>query len=583
MPSASPSPVKRPSLTSDRRTSSTHSLSSSAKLTTSHKAHRPHVVSRHSRNVSSGKGLGKLGKINSTANIIGDTKSHQRKRSGGTIPATSPRASTPNLKRNSSHVVLVKNTSHGNLRKNHSANALAAMGRVSHPALKKAGLAPAPKPKDQDKKTGFFELGDQSSGGEEDAEWEDSTTQSPEMTRNNSKTSTPARIATPNGDRRPADRMHKQVGTDSPPSASLKTNNRSAPNLRRIESTASHRAPDPAHLEQNLRSSRAPPAMSTVLAHAARTKLHRDESTRSFTQSTTEEAESPGKTMNGSGRAASSSGDGGVSHFLSTSTPDTPQTPAGQASDDDSTTNFMSNYRPQASESPEKPRMNKARLPHVPSRTQQKLELQRRETMRAGAATPTTPPVSSMGFNLGSSASLHSRSGSRGRNRSAAGDIKAIKQDYETAIKQLTVARRFRNPMLESLNRLKEGGILLGEVGVATSSGMFGKSRPPSRRGLNNMTNMNGSAKTGISRSLEDSKKPSPIPSRSSSRGRASKVQFQVSRQGSHDDIGLTTSAGSPDGVDYEEQDGISPAEALIRRVWESREVYDPGDSMANR
>lgn len=603
MPSASPSPIKRPSL--NERTSSTHSLSSSGRQTTAaaHKVHRPHVVSRHSRNVSHGKGLSKLGKTQSTASINTDHQhqqphQHQRRKSGGITPPDSPR--TPLVNRNGSHVTLPKNTSYGNLRKNHSASTLAR--NLSHPALKKVGLTPAPRQKSKEKKDGVFQLGDRSSDEEEEGEWEDSTTLSPEVTRNNSKTATPARVTTPNGEQNSHGRSESDVArperTSSPPQPDLRNNNRSVPNLRNDSMLGqSHIPPDPALLHQQPRASRAPPAMSTVSAHAGPSQLVRSESSKSFTHISHAEA-SLGSTAPATSNVTSasmnvtpatsgprsgpvpvaSSIEGGVSHFLPMETPSSAIRQIADESDEDSPSNFLSNYKPQPSESPEKTKtLHKARMPQNASRTQQKLELQRREIMRAGAATPTTSPPTGLGLNL-SSASLHNRASSRNRNRSLAGEIKAVKQDYESAVKQLTVVRRFRSPIVESMNRLKEKSALPQDIGLVSSSGAFSKSRPQSRRGPN-PTNVNGHTKTGpgVSRSLED-KGVSPLASRSNSRGRAGRVRFQ--RQSSHDDIEVTPSQGSLDGAQDDEHCGLTPEEALIRRIWDSREVYDAGEQV---
>ena len=219
---------------------------------------------------------------------------------------------------------------------------------------------------------------------------------------------------------------------------------------------------------------------------------------------------------------------------------------------------------PQPSESPEKARtLAKSRFASAPSRTQQKLELQRRETMRTGGGPDYAPFIghgSKCWFRL---CPLHSRSGSRGRNRSIAEEMKAQKVDFETGVKQLTVVRRFRNPIMQSLNRMKASGALHSDLGVAKNGPA--KSRPQSRRSMNSAAG-HGPNKASVSRSLEDNKSATTASgSRRTSRG----VHFQ--RQGSHDDIGITPSQGSPDGAD--EDDGISPEEALMRRIWNSRVV----------
>lgn len=545
MPSLSPSPAKRPSLT--ERTSSNHSLSGTPKQ--GHKVHRSRA---HGRNLSHGKNLTKLGKIHSSANIVAEAaRAHNRKKSGQESPPTSPGLPPP--KRNSSHVALPKNTSHSNLRKNLSATALPR--NVSHGALKKVGLPP-PQPKKKTKTTNEvgFELGDTSEEGEEeDAEWEDSTI-SPEVTRNNSKTSTPARIATPNQEQKSVDYkfIHKEK-ISSPPVVSLRNNHRSVPNFKSTE-LAHQAVQSPAILQQKSRSSRAPPAMSTMVAHAKLGHIQRNNSSRSFTHVGHEDAVLSPTHIEGS-----SSAEGGVSHFLSTSMP------ANEGSDDDSTSNFMGNYHPQPSESPEKPRtLNKS----LPSRTQQRLELQRREMMRSGAMTPTTPPSPGMAYGFGSSAALHSRASSRGRTRSLAEDAKDMAKKYEVASKQLEVVQRFRSPVLDSLKRLKGSGALPSDIGVVAPAAV--KSRPQSRRGLSHATNAGTSP---------EDKRPTSMSSRPPSRGGSGRVHFQ--RQGSHDDIGLSRSRGS-DG-DHDALDGVTEEEALIRRIWETREVYDPNEGIEAR
>ena len=566
MPSMSPSPAKRPSMT--ERSSSQASLSSSSKQNAGHKPHRPHVAKSHSRNLSHGKNLSKLNRTHSAANVT-ETKTHQRKKSGPTIPQRSP--TSPGLpKRNTSHVALLKNLSHRNLRKNHSETLL---GRnTSHTGLKKLGLAPAPRPKEESK-TGFFQLGDQSSGEEEEGEWEDTNTQSPEFTRNNSKASTPARIATPSNDQAarklPESGNEQRQRTSSPPAPIFRSTNRSLPDIR--QDSGGTPTQDPALLNHNGRSSRAPPAMSTIAAHAA-PNLLRSESSKSFTHINHADIEST-NAQSASITEASASAENGISRFLNQTPKSGAHSLIDNGSDEDSAT-FMSNYKPQPSESPEKPRnMNKSTFASMPSRTQQKLELQRREAMRQG---PATPPSASLGMAVGSSLSLHSRSGSRGRNRSLADDAKAQKINYETGVKQLLVVRRFRNPVLESLHRLKEKQILPADTGAITTGAGTGKGRPPSRRGLGTVT-AGGNAAPGESRN-QDSKKPSPITSRSNSRGAGGKVHF--SRQGSHDDIGVTPSQVSPDGGDFD--NGMSPEEALMRRMWNSQ-VYDTGEAMMAR
>lgn len=525
-------------------------------------------------------------------------RQHRRAKSGTATPSASPRATAGgHMKRNSSHAVLPKNRSHGNLRKNQSTNTLTVLNRnLSRGALNKLG-APAEQKarKAARQKQGVFDLGDGSSGDEDDAEWEDSTA-SPELTRNNTRNNsanasnapTPSRPQTPTGEptQKPPDRQLGAPGqkTSSPPEPSLLKGNKSAPDLRYDRGLSADRPrQDPALLTQNGRASRAPPAITTATARSSQQQLPRTESQTSLVKSSrtsleaSQETAQSAKTPSTPGVGTigtSSSGSAPVSHFLHHDAHDPePQRPT-ELADDHSLSDFMITYKPQPSESPEKPRtvLHRARLPGQPSRTQQKLELQRREAMRGHG-----PPPSSgagMALSAGSSVSLHSRSASKGRPRSVAGDYKAIKQDYETAIKQLTVVRRFRNPVLESLHRLKQNQSL-GTEGGAQPPPKHEQKRPPSRRGQ-----VTGPPTPRPSSTVESTPAATPpdqsktISFRPSetrpSHGRDSRVTFQLSRQGSHEDI-LTTSQDCPEVHHDEINDGLSPKEALIRRMWESR------------
>lgn len=615
MPSASPSRpplAKRPSM--QPRSSSTYSLSSSGKpgagagnaaaAANALKQPRPHLVSRHSRNVSYGRGSTNANAIananmpkKSMSQVYGDARHHKRNKSGTATPSASPKTTTAaHIKRNASHVVLPKNRSAGNLRKNQSASTLTALNRnLSRGALNKLGAPAEQKAKqERQRKQGVFDLGNASSEEEEEeAEWEDSTA-SPDLTRNNSKVPTPARSHTPNGNGEPIQKPPEQPPdpdmpekTSSPPEPSIIKNNRSAPNLRKERSFSQDRPrQDPALLQPNGRS-RAPPAMTTATAHSSQQNLNRNDSQRSLLKSSRTSLEASQESAEGGttpttsnapttpGLGTGSSGSAGVSHFLTNdhSLPRTDKDRHGSETDE-SVSDFMATYKPQPSESPEKPRtnINRARLATQPSRTQQKLELQRREVMRGGRPPPTSS--AGMALSVGSSVSVHSRSASKGRTRSMAGEYKAIKQDYENAVKQLTVVRRFRNPVLESLNRLKRpAGVLPNEMGAqaVTRSAKLDQKRPQSRHGRTPSTvpavaptNVADRDHSGTGR--EHTKQVAFRPTAH----RDSRVSFQLSRQGSHDDI-LATSASSPEAHQDDLDAGLSPKEALIRRMWESR------------
>lgn len=174
-----------------------------------------------------------------------------------------------------------------------------------------------------------------------------------------------------------------------------------------------------------------------------------------------------------------------------------------------------------------------------------------------------------------------------------------VKQDYEAAERQLAVVRRFKNPVVEAVVRLKDVaglGLNLGETEGGGNAGREGKKAGKRRSGLgivkpeSNLKSAGGNT-TRTRMLAEDSTDAqhdlSSDPSRSPSRGRSvrstGKVHFR--RQGSHDDIGLSRSQGSHDGPEEEGtlgeiEGGASAEEEIMRRMWESREVYDKGDEV---
>jgi len=552
-----------------------------------------------------------------------DGRNHTRKRSGGTTPIASPKGKeVGNLKRNTSHVVLPKNRSHGNLRKNHSAKALTGLNRNrSLGALDKLGAPADQKTKQDESKQGVFDLAGSASEDEEDAEWEDSTA-SPEMTRNNSKVSTPVRVHTPNGEhiQKPPDAQHVvPERTSSPPEPSNLKLNKSAPDLRPYQTLAGRPIHDPSLLHTNGRASKAPPAMTTAIARA---EVPRNESQRSLFRSN----DTPQSTTTPAlGHSTPSST--GVSHFLTSATdPTLPRTAGERNQDEDdsdsdtpSVRDFMSTYRPQPqlSESPETSRhtYNKDRMPNLHSRTQQRLALERQAAMH-GNALP-TPTTAGLALSAGSSASLHSRSASKSRNRgSLPVEYKYVQQDYEMATRQLIVVRRFRNPVLESLGRLRHTEKFASierannnNTNTTTTRANSQKKRPPSRHGravsATGQESEAGPATTnGIvnehaepTPSSEDhlhlhhnnpksthvsfQTNPQPHPRHAV----AGRVSFQLSRQPSTDDITNTdnndnntvsttsTSQKEPEMTPEEKarQLRILAEEALIRRIWESR------------
>lgn len=212
-----------------------------------------------------------------------------------------------------------------------------------------------------------------------------------------------------------------------------------------------------------------------------------------------------------------------------------------------------------------------------------------------------------------------------------------IKQDYEAAERQLAVVRRFRNPAVEAVKRLKEAGVLVLDKGMATSAsssrldgrerdrrkkaasgrgGISGGRTAKSELNLKAVRGTSGATETRSSIDDADADAETSRPhSRPSSRGRSTRAPHTSAasaaigtttgagvtkphprRQGSHDDIGLSRSQGSYDAPDGENEgdgaggsgsglggkgsgaeSGLSAEMEMMRRMWESREVYDRG------
>jgi hypothetical protein len=214
-----------------------------------------------------------------------------------------------------------------------------------------------------------------------------------------------------------------------------------------------------------------------------------------------------------------------------------------------------------------------------------------------------------------------------------------IIKEYEAAERQLAVVRSFRNPAVEAVKRLKEAGVLVLDKGMATSastSRLDGRERDRRKKAASGRSGVGGgrtakselnlksvrgsSAATETKSSMDDADADADadadtnrIHSRPSSRGRSARAPHISAasaaigtstgagvrkalprRQGSHDDIGLSRSQGSYDTPDGENEgdgacgggtggkgsgveSGLSAEMEMMRRMWESRDVYDRG------
>ncbi|KAL1970023.1 hypothetical protein VTN77DRAFT_6428 [Rasamsonia byssochlamydoides] len=672
------SPVKRPAL--GRRSASSHALvsmrtSPSNAADTSeahphpqkapvHKVHRAHVVGGahrvHGRNPSFGKNLNKLHRVTSGHNVLAEgativtgARHHQRKKSAPVTPAASPRGSHG---RGGSTVSLGEHKAHTSMRKNYSTPALPR--NTSTVLGKKALVTDRPqtaKPRVQ--KTVGFELADSDS----DEEWEDST-QSPESTRRGS--------VAPSKDDAETSAENNTVLVDPltfvkrpypqvPQSRSLPESSINAPPQEPPPPDDEHPDDEEAHsshaeddqqpmrtsehediatrLLSQSRPSKAPPAMSSISAIATPAPVDTSRRNASLTNlASSHDASRNAPSTSGSAmpnttgvtaQATSSSIEGGVSRFI-INDKTTPRTD----SDPNTPSSFLPHYHPQSPPSPGRSNTSKkakATSPPPrppgdgpPSRTQQKLWLQRTATLTTSPPDPHgSPALPTSSIDPAFMAAPHSRAGGRPYDGGRGGvngsvrpgvsthdsETKHIRKAYEKTASELNVVRRFHNPTKNSFDRVDR---ILNEAGRQTGGGteqntsLAGKSvkSAPSLTNGQSLQSTSDRRQGVMSAGKDDSPGRSQLISKNRQSGskHGSRVYFQdqddvvnindPSEPGDRLDVDdqqrsgqniLSDSAAAAaeqgTGKDTGSGDPATEVALLLRRMWESREVASPG------
>ncbi|KAJ5189274.1 hypothetical protein N7491_005602 [Penicillium cf. griseofulvum] len=610
------SPVKRPGL--GRRAVSSHavvtrtanpndlSLSQTQK-TTLHKPHRAHVVGRnHHRNPSTGKNFNKLQRFQLGPETAG--RHHQRKKSAPATPVASPKeggrvrwgnavddhTTDPSMKRNYSTPVLRRNPS--------------AVG-------KKALVTERPTSSTVKKKTVGFELGDDET---DEAEWED-TTQSPESTRRNSVV--PSNPSADNSTvlvdhltfvKRPYPQMPR--ATSLPESITTKfVRERTELDEDEDEEAKQQDSEEEAeeasqHTEQgdiatrllsSTHSSKAPPAMSSISAMvkpeakspnpASRSSASlnlaagQDNARRTF--STTSMASMPGSNP----QATSSSMEGGVSRFILNK--NSMQASSRTDSDPNTPSSFLPHYHPETPPSPNRAAAKLTASParprgaDLPSRTQQKLWLQRTATLNnsppdnhgvtaavpPSAIDPTFIAASHGSYDAGRGLNVDGRAGGAGHDSEA----RHIRKAYEKTSLELMVVRRFQSPTGQSFARLRhivrankaEKGSALGKpVTSAPSLPLLQQGKRP---------NHLSSSPTSKSQSRNPNLAASEDPATNNQH--INTAEAAKPNDPSHRILSTSAEASRDQSGDNDEAFQISDSAMLIRRMWESREVAIPG------
>ncbi|KAJ5959645.1 uncharacterized protein N7479_006795 [Penicillium vulpinum] len=618
------SPVKRPGL--GRRAVSSHavvtrtanphdlSLSHSQKALLHQKPHRAHVVGahrNHHRNPSTGKTFNKLQRFQLGPETAG--RHHQRKKSAPVTPVASPKESghvrwdnavdnhttDPSMKRNYSTPVLRRNTS--------------AVG-------KKALVTERPPSGTVKKKTVGFELGDDET---DEAEWED-TTQSPESTRRNSvvpsnpsadnsavlvdhltfvkrpypqmprATSLPESITTKFVRERTELNEDEDEGEDEEAAQQDSEEEAEESSQHTEQSDIATRLLSPTH------PSKAPPAMSSISAMvkpeaknlnpASRSSaslnlaVGQDNARRTF--STASMASMPGSHP----QATSSSMEGGVSRFI-LNNKNSMQASSRTDSDPNTPSSFLPHYHPQTPPSPNSAAAKLTASParprgaDLPSRTQQKLWLQRTATLNNsppdnhGVAAAAPPSAIDPNF----IAASHTRPGAStyDASRGLSGDGRAggaghdsetrhIRKAYEKTSLELMVVRRFQSPTGQSFARLRhivrankaEQESALGKpVKPAPSLPLLQQGKRPSNLNSSPVSKSQSHNSTPTASGDPATNEPTNTTKAAKSNDLSNPI-LSTSAEASHDLSG-----------DNDEAFQINDSAMLIRRMWESRDV----------
>ncbi|KAL1845916.1 hypothetical protein Plec18167_003013 [Paecilomyces lecythidis] len=645
-----------------------------------HKLHRAHVVGgahrTHARNPSFGKNLNKLQRPTSGQNIIEGhaygigagtgTRHHQRKKSA---PAT-PAAVTPAASPKGQHVRWDAPASFGDhktqasIKKNFSTPAL--RRNTTAPLGKKALVTDRPQSaKGQPKKVVGFELGDPDEDDDE-GEWEDST-QSPESTRRNSVA--PSKGSADNSTvlvdpltfvKRPYPRLPQATSLPESASKAFSTglsglshsddeaqdsseetgDNRRSREQQEAEEEHAQFVKGSEHdiasrLLSQSRPSKAPPAMSSISAmakpavintasrNASLTNLAsaHDGSRRShLSTSNPAMASTPGT----HGQATSSSIEGGVSRFIINK--DGRHAASRTDSDPNTPSSFLPHYHPQTPPSPGRAtsaKKTKASPPsrppgaEPPSRTQQKLWLQRTAALTTSPPDPHDPTsaISPSTMDPAFMAATHARTSSRaydgsrvvnggGRIGGAAheSEAKHVRKVYEKTASELAVVRRFQSPSNDSFKRVRR--VMLEMERPSSNPGHLTKSVKSAPAlaniGLVQTSPARNQHRRVLSRGNNDSDtgSSSQVSKNKASGSRQSRVYFQ-----DQDDVVNISPSEPVDRLDVDHHhattqhlstsdEGVhgrptsddlnggffpNETELMLRRLWESREVATVG------
>lgn len=303
-----------------------------------------------------------------------------------------------------------------------------------------------------------------------------------------------------------------------------------------------------------------------------------DNARRTF--STTSMASMPGSQP----QATSSSMEGGVSRFI-LNNKNSMQASSRTDSDPNTPSSFLPHYHPQTPPSPNTAAAKLAASParprgaDLPSRTQQKLWLQRTATLNNsppdnhGVTTAAPPSTIDPTFIAASHSTYDAGRGLNGDGRTGGAghdsETRHIRKAYEKTSLELMVVRRFQSPTGQSFARLRhivrgkkaQHGSALGKpVKSSPSLPLLQQGKGPSRLS---------------SASKSHSRNPTPTASEDPATDNEPLITVKAAKSNDPSHRILSTSAEASRDLSGDNEEGyrINDSAMLMRRMWESREV----------
>ncbi|OJD23876.1 hypothetical protein ACJ73_04768 [Blastomyces percursus] len=606
--------------------------------TSAHKPHRSHVVASHRQHVRnpSLKNINRLQRLAALHNLTGEgdthaaptLRHHQRKKSAPVSPATSPCVGHHPVRWNDSTVSLTGQAGNPAIRKN-----------LSTPVLRNTSGILAKKPSAMNKTAAVAKAGQKKTVGFElvasdDDEWEDNNSSySPESTRRNSVVT--AKMSADNSShptlpatKSPLAQASSDIEGEAKQQATELANGSGTEVSQGQQHTRALEQDDIAsRLLHQPHASKAPPAISSVSVTATPAAVERSPRPPSFPTLPSGHARDPdqagqwstvGSSSISNPHGTSSSIERGVSRFLINN----PGSQSGAFTDSEPPSSFLPHYNPNTPPSPEaysaKRPTSRGRQQEPPSRTQQKLWLQRTAALTTSPPDPSmsgqSPTIPSSSMEPAFMAGAQSRPGSRDRARDGrrtllgiggtAGvnpesEAKRARKIYDKFTIEYSVVRRFRLPIAESLLRLDKIAGPEDKSYNAPQSQAGGQnpiiangaiSRPPSSRNLDSDPAVNHQFLTKLPKSSSQVRfrTSEDIVHVNYSDEPAERLDVEHQQQQQRPNSVAVVYA---DGNVYDEQIDDSgggggahipyqpnEAELMIRRMWDSREVAVAGD-----